>query len=133
MKRKSISATALAELGKCEQSFVLALKHEKQHSAQSLRRMEEGSALHARMEREVTPDGRCFIASFAFGPLAPETHALRTYRDTHLTHTLWGRLFVRLYYALSPLLVALLRPIPGSSSLCAWLLRPLVHFLQKRS
>ena len=45
----------------------------------------------------------CFIATSAFlAPAAPEVTFLRKFRDQNLKTNLWGRRFVKLYYAISP-------------------------------
>lgn len=47
--------------------------------------------------------GRCFVATAAFNaPAAPEVLFLRQFRDQKLKTHLWGRRFVRAYYASSP-------------------------------
>lgn len=48
-------------------------------------------------------DSRCYIATAAYGGYdAPQVKALRHYRDNTLVKTGAGRLFVKLYYRLSP-------------------------------
>jgi len=61
------------------------------------------------------PDRRCFVASAAFGPDAPETSALRSFRDRRLLPSAVGRGFVAVYYRLSPPLAR----VVGSSPLLA--------------
>lgn len=52
---------------------------------------------------------RCFIATAAFEDAwAPEVIELRLIRDYQLMKTFWGRLFVRLYYLVSPVLAQIL-------------------------
>ena len=47
--------------------------------------------------------GGCYIASAVYGSYdAPEVMVLRRFRDESLLTNWWGRIFVRVYYALSP-------------------------------
>lgn len=49
--------------------------------------------------------GGCFIATAVYGDYnAPEVLFFRHYRDTKINKTLRGRLFIRLYYFISPML-----------------------------
>lgn len=48
----------------------------------------------------------CYIATAVYGSYdCPEVWTLRRYRDYTLESTWYGRLFIRLYYAVSPTLV----------------------------
>lgn len=48
----------------------------------------------------------CYIATCVYGGCdAPETMALRRFRDGVLKKSFFGRLFIRAYYAVSPALV----------------------------
>lgn len=49
----------------------------------------------------------CFIATAVYGSEAPETNALRQWRDSSLLPHFLGRAFVSIYYAISPRLVPL--------------------------
>ena len=50
----------------------------------------------------------CYIATCVYGSYdCPEVWTLRRYRDYSLSETHWGRVFVRIYYALSPTVVRL--------------------------
>lgn len=47
--------------------------------------------------------GPCFIATAVYGDtFAPEVMALRGFRDRHLIPSVWGRAFIKFYYATSP-------------------------------
>jgi hypothetical protein len=61
-------------------------------------------------EEEFMPDP-CFVATRLFGPLAPETCALRAFRDRHLVRFALGRLVIAAYRRLGPALAA--RPERG--------------------
>lgn len=55
-----------------------------------------------------TSSSNCFIATALYGVDALETHALRQWRDKYLLPYRSGRLFVSIYYAVSPVLVSVL-------------------------
>lgn len=51
-------------------------------------------------------DGGCYIATSVYGSYdCPEVWVLRRYRDYRLMKSIFGRLFVKVYYLLSPSLV----------------------------
>jgi len=57
--------------------------------------------------------GFCFIASVVYGdPCCPEVVALRRYRDNHLRPHLIGRIFIKIYYAVSPHLAEVITRFP---------------------
>ena len=48
----------------------------------------------------------CYIATCVYGSYdCPEVWTLRRFRDNVLMHHVWGRMFVRLYYCISPKIV----------------------------
>lgn len=52
----------------------------------------------------------CYIATMAYGSYNhPQVMILRWYRDSILKRKLWGRLFIRIYYHISPKLVVVLK------------------------
>lgn len=105
------SSSDLASLVKCEVEFV----HERNTGQErvdaetrmkSARGQREHDRTQARMEafhnRAPATDGRCFVASAAFGESAPETNVLRSYRDRVLMPSKVGRKVVEMYYQVSP-------------------------------
>lgn len=53
-----------------------------------------------------TSSGGCYIATAVYGSYdCPEVWTLRRFRDYSLAETIFGRAFIRLYYAISPTLV----------------------------
>lgn len=55
----------------------------------------------------------CYIATAVYGNYdAPEVLILRTFRDTVLKRTKLGRLFIKIYYAISPQLACKLKNYP---------------------
>lgn len=58
------------------------------------------------IERNSEPKSGCYIATCVYGSYdCPEVWALRRFRDYTLDSTWYGRLFIKCYYAVSPLLV----------------------------
>lgn len=71
---------------------------------------------------------RCFIATAAYGsPLAGEVQTLREFRDRYLLHNRPGRLFVHLYYRLSPPLARQVARNPALAAEVRLFLRPIVR------
>ena len=59
-------------------------------------------------KRSATSSGGCYIATSVYGSYdCPEVWVLRRYRDNVLDKNVFGRLFIRIYYATSPTLVRL--------------------------
>ena len=79
-------------------------------------------------------NGGCFIATAAFGtPFSDELNTLRRWRDTDLTNTMLGRLFIRVYYAVAPHVASLIREHPRVRAVVRAALRPFAAWLQARS
>jgi len=50
--------------------------------------------------------GGCYVATAVYGSYdCPQVWTLRRYRDFSLAKTWYGRAFIRIYYAISPVLV----------------------------
>jgi len=60
-------------------------------------------------------DRRCFVASAVYGPDAPATDELRTFRDERLMPSVLGRSLVHLYYRLSPPLAGWVSSRPAAA------------------
>jgi hypothetical protein len=73
----------------------------------------------------------CFIATAVYGaPDYPEVAVLRWFRDEHLMRTGVGRLSVRVYGAVSPLIARSLRPrLRAAAFVRVTLLDPVVRIL----
>ncbi|ADC73235.1 conserved hypothetical protein (plasmid) [Thioalkalivibrio sp. K90mix] len=78
-----------------------------------------GTVKHETVNRKVAvahsrgTGSRCYVATHLYGLHDHRTEALRQWRDRVLLTRLSGRVFVRLYYAFSPVFVALARRIPA--------------------
>ena len=106
----------------CEQKAAFDRKHGRptRHRTR-YRRADEAFAamcaeqddLHAKpVTQSSESDRRCFIASVVFGPDAPQTQALRLWRDRTLMRNRLGRRLVSAYYVLSRRVLPLLEAHP---------------------
>jgi hypothetical protein len=133
MKRRAeashITASELADCSLCEQRFLFDIARGHRRSAASRRAMAAGTQTHAALHgaalREIAragTDGRCCIAMALWGPIDTRTHRLRDWRDQYLMVHLWGRTVARMYYAVSPSVIAMLAGRPRlRAALDAWL------------
>ena len=74
----------------------------------------------------------CFIATASFGtPVAYEINELRYWRDTKLSVSRFGRLFINTYYTLSPPIAKLIAKNAFMKKVIRSLLRPLISYVKK--
>ncbi len=74
----------------------------------------------------------CFIATASFGtPVAYEINELRYWRDTKLSGSRFGRLFISTYYTLSPPIAKLIAKNAFMKKVIRSLLRPLINYVKK--
>ncbi len=103
--RDAVSATELADMGFCEKRVQLAHLYGDQATPEQIKSKARGNAAHQRYLEEglaATADRRCFVATFVFGPCAPEAQVLRAYRDAVLLRRRWGKILVAAYYWIAP-------------------------------
>lgn len=76
----------------------------------------------------------CFVATACYGDYdAPEVRLLRRFRDETLANNFAGRIFIRLYYSISPPFArALSRSEKGKELVRRWLLLPVIRKLNRR-
>lgn len=59
-----------------------------------------------RAEKRPTPKGGCYVATAVYGSYdCPEVWTLRRFRDFRLAKCWYGKIFIKIYYAISPILV----------------------------
>jgi hypothetical protein len=114
-KPQILWASDLAQAQVCEQRVVFEHTLGKRESEQEAEHRRRGARVHQRLHNEatrvnptLTTSNRkpwCFIASVCFGAAAPETEALRQFRDRVLRHSLIGRALIVLYYRNAPKLL----------------------------
>lgn len=96
-------------MGYCERKIVLDASMGERVTPEVEVMRREGIKAHAQFHQDsqrmpATQDRRCFVATAAFGADAPETVALRAFRDRTLVKTTLGRTFIKFYYSTSPAL-----------------------------
>lgn len=63
---------------------------------------------HSNVPSSESKSGGCYIATAVYGSYdCPEVWTLRRFRDDSIAKSMRGRLFIRLYYTVSPTLVKL--------------------------
>ncbi len=113
-----VSASDLAQMGRCERLVVFEHLHGRRRTAQQQRARERGVVEHERFYREglatsaqAIRKGRCFIATCVFGE-AWQTQVLRRFRDVALRSNAWGRRLIWCYYRVAPGICTCLRRWP---------------------
>ena len=115
---RMVSASDLAQMGRCEQLVVFEYLHGSRRTARQQRASVRGVVEHERFYREglaasaeAALKGRCFFATCVFGE-AWQTEVLRRFRDEALRPSAWGRRVIRLYYRGAPGVCVVLRRWP---------------------
>ena len=76
--------------------------------------------------------GGCYVATAVYGSYdCPEVWTLRRFRDFSLAETWYGRLFIRLYYFISPALVKIFGNCSWFKSMCRSVLDEMVDKLRR--
>jgi len=79
----------------------------------------------------VTPQG-CYVATSIYGSYdSPEVLLLRKYRDTVLSQNTIGRIFIKIYYLISPTFVSLTKNMNNFNRMTKLLLDKIVRNLEK--
>lgn len=110
------TVTEIAQLGACERQLLFDHSSGRKRSGQLERKAKEGIRIHKKYEhmaKSGLSDSRCFIASEVYGEDAWQTCLFREFRDARLQPSLIGRCLVSVYYGFSPVVVKILRRIPG--------------------
>lgn len=116
---RMVSASDLAQMGRCERLVVFEHLHGRRRTARQQRARERGVVEHERFYREglaasaqATRKGRCFISTCVFGE-SWQTEVLRRFRDVALRPRIWGRRLIWFYYQVAPGICKFLRRWPA--------------------
>lgn len=91
----------------------------------------KGEEKHDELNRQAE-DPRCYIATYLYGPEDSRTNLLRSFRDRQLAHYKLGRIFIQIYYLVSPSLVLVAKKIPFVRAVSKSLVDSVVNKLQRR-
>jgi hypothetical protein len=120
----------------CEQKMLFDRERGDATPSSVRAKAEQGTIEHRCFEREgrikSASDRRCFVASALYGPFASETDYLRDWRDQSLSKTVKGRLFIRIYYTLSPYFVRFLVGKPRTTAFVRYLLSRFITIIKQR-
>lgn len=78
-------------------------------------------------------NSNCFIATAVYGPDAFETNTLREFRDKNLLPSFGGRIFVAIYYKISPGIAEALKRNQLAASLSKLILDGIVRVISKKN
>lgn len=87
----------------------------------------------SRSYRRAKSSGGCYVATCVYGSYdCPEVWILRRYRDNSLASSWYGRVFIKIYYAVSPTLVKIFGGCNWFKKLCRSMLDPMVEKLHTK-
>ena len=116
---RMVSASNLAQMGRCERLVVFEHLHGSRRTARQQRARERGVEEHElfymegmAVSAQATRKGCCFIATCVFSE-AWQTQVLRRLRDAALRSNVWGRRAIWFYYRVAPGICKFLRPWPA--------------------
>lgn len=132
--KRSVSASALSQMGVCERLVVFEHFDGKQPTPEQRSALQRGLRAHRQFASESASEaarrGRCFIATHVFGE-GPETQVLRCFRERFLRPTRPGRRLILAYYRLAPTVCCAMEKWPSTRSAVRSAIRPLVWFAQR--
>ena len=141
-KTPIVTATDIGNACYCPHSLELRLAG-KPESLASKTNKDRGTLLHsvqneyaygraAEIKNEAS-DKRCYIATHLYGLEHPKTQLLRTFRDRKLLPYCSGRVFVKLYYLYSPMLIRICTRHRFINAFISLLVSTLLWFIARRS
>jgi len=76
--------------------------------------------------------GGCFIATATYeSPNSKEVLILRQWRDEYLLHSYFGRIFVKIYYVISPSIAKVIKKYKILKDLSKLVLKPIINYVRK--
>lgn len=94
------------------------------------KRASEVPSHHKYFDNHTASGGGCYIATCVYGSYdCPEVWTLRRYRDFKLAESVFGRQFIKIYYAISPKIVSLFGNKNWFRKMCKGALDPMVKRL----
>lgn len=84
----------------------------------------------ARADLRPSGGGGCFVATVIYGPCAPELSVLRRFRDVYLLRSTLGRICVRIYYHVGPIIASIVKRQSVLFHLTRFLLDRIVRVLK---
>ena len=124
-----VSASDLAQMGVCERMVKFEHHCGRRRTSDQLQAMDRGRRAHERFYLDRHDDGRsrgrCFVATLVFGE-APETRALRLFRDQAMRPRPLGRRLIVLYHRLAPTVCKVLERRPELLPIVRRMLRGIV-------
>jgi hypothetical protein len=137
--KKSVSASALSQMGVCERLVVFQHQGGKRLTPVQKTALRRGLRAHRQFASEALWQGastdecragRCFIATHVFGE-GPETRLLRRFRDQFLRQGRAGRLLILAYYRLAPRVCRVMERSPIIGVAVRALMRPLPWLVER--
>ena len=119
VRGRMVSASDLAQMGRCERLVVFEHLHGSRRTVWQQQARARGLVEHEHFYREglaasaqAARKGRCFISTCVFGE-AWQTQVLRRFRDAELRPNVWGRRLIWFYYRVAPYICKCLRRWPA--------------------
>jgi hypothetical protein len=138
--QRSLAVTDISSMATCETRVDLDRRFGRRTSAVEKQFQARGNREHERFHQQAVAGhnagkrrGPCFIATAVYGGDAPQTWALRRFRDECLRTSWGGRIAMRSYYSLSPPIARWLQQHPRAAGATRRLLDAFLVILEKRT
>lgn len=137
--KRTVSASALSQMGVCERLVVFEHREGKRLTPVQKAALRRGVRVHDRFASEAPSQGassdepragRCFIATHLFDE-GPETRLLRRFRDRFLRQGRVGRVLTLAYYRLAPRVCRVMARRPFASVAVRSLMKPLLWLVAR--